>query len=91
VDGHPLEPDPLDAGANVPGGSYNNGAGVSREAKRIRIRLNWPTQLTPALGWLTAGETAQGNVDDLQNPELDVLLQGPRWPPIDNSEQFGAG
>ncbi len=41
------------------------------------MRLNWSTQLMAVVGSFTAGEMAfKRDVDDLQDAELDILLQG---------------
>ena len=66
----------------MPGGSYSRGAGASREAKWIRIRLNWSTQLTPVLGSFTAGEIALRAMSTICNTPNSTscckVLEGPR-------------
>src|SRR5208282_6416382 len=42
----------------TPGGSQSSDEGGSREAKRIKMRLSWSTQVIAVLGSLTAGEMA---------------------------------
>ena len=66
----------------MPGGSYSKGAGVSRDAKRIRIRLNWSTQLTPVVGSFTAGEIALRAISTIcktpNSTSCSKVLDGPR-------------
>ena len=53
-----METDPPDARADHAGRIVTIDGGSSRDAKRIRMRLNWSTQFTPVLGSFTAGEIA---------------------------------
>jgi len=57
----------------TPGGSYSMDSGGSRDAKRIRMRLQLITQLMAVLGSFTAGEMAFKAMSTIAGPELHIL------------------